>query len=184
MNNFILFELSILDAIQNIRSPGLDKFSVAITSLGNGAILWISLILFFMASKEYKKIGYILIIAFLLNLLIVNLGLKNIFGRMRPYEYIKGFDLLVPPVGNASFPSGHSSYAASFATVIIFLAKSKAIKIYTTILAILISFSRLYLYVHFPSDVLAGIIIGVLISVFAMKFYFSGYLKKFDLQVG
>lgn len=184
MNGFTKFELSILEAIQNMRSPGLDKFMVDITSLGNGAILWICLILVFLSTKEYKKMAKIIIVAFIANLVIINLGLKNIVGRTRPYEYIRGFDLLIPKVGNASFPSGHSSYAATFATIVLFMGRSKFLKIFITILAILISFSRLYLHVHFPSDVISGIIFGIIIAIFSMKFYFAGYFDKikFNLQ--
>lgn len=124
----------------------------------------------------------IMIIAFIGNLIIINLGLKNIVDRTRPYEYVKRLELLVPKVGNASFPSGHSSYAATFATIILFMGKSKSLRVFTLVLAILISFSRLYLHVHFPSDVLAGIILGIVIGILSMKFYFSGYYKKLRLQ--
>lgn len=182
MNSFISFELSILDAIQKIRSPFLDEFMVAISSLGNGAILWICLIIVFLSTKEYKKMAQIMIIAFIGNLIIINLGLKNIVDRTRPYEYVKELELLIPKVGNASFPSGHSSYAATFATIILLMGKSKSLGIFTLVLAILISFSRLYLHVHFPSDVLAGIILGIVIGILSMKFYFSGYYKKLRLQ--
>lgn len=182
MNSFTSYELSILDFIQNMRSPILDKFMVAISSLGNAAILWICLIIVFLSTEEYKKMAQIMIIAFIGNLIIINLGLKNIINRTRPYEYVKGLELLIPKVGNASFPSGHSSYAASFATIILYMGKSKLLKRFTLILAILISFSRLYLHVHFPSDVLAGIILGVAIGILSMKFYSSKYYNKLRLQ--
>ena len=183
MSAFTKFELSILDIIQNMRSPGLDGIMVTITSLGNGAILWICLILIFISTKEYKKMAQIMIIAFIANLIIINLGLKNIVGRIRPYEYISGFELLIPKVGNASFPSGHSSYAATFATIVLFLGKSKSLKILITILAILISFSRLYLHVHFPSDVIAGLVLGIIIGIFSMKYYFAGYFDRLILYL-
>ncbi len=182
MNSFTSFELSILDAIQSIRNPFLDEFMVAISSLGNAAIIWICLIIVFLSTKEYKKMAQIMIIAFIGNLIIINLGLKNVVNRTRPYEYVKGLELLIPKVGNASFPSGHSSYAATFVTIILFMGKSKLLKRFTLILAILISFSRLYLHVHFPSDVIAGIILGIIIGIFSMKFYFSDYYKKHHLQ--
>lgn len=183
MSNLTRFELAILDIIQNMHSPGLDKFMVTITSLGNGAILWICLITVFLTTKEYKQMAQVIILAFIANIIIVNLGLKNIVGRIRPYEHIKGFELLIPKVGNASFPSGHSSYAATFATIVLFMSKSKPLKLLVTILALLISFSRLYLYVHFPTDVIAGIVLGILIATFSMKFYFEGYLDSLKLNL-
>lgn len=186
MGAWTSFELSILDAIQNLSSPGMDKFMVTISSLGNASIIWIYLIVVFLSTREYKMMAKIMIVAFLANLLIVNLGLKNIFGRTRPYEFLPGFDLLIPSLSDGSFPSGHSSYAASFATIILVIGKSKLIKIFTSLLAILMAFSRLYLYVHFPTDVIAGLIIGFLIATYTMKIYYSDEFNelrsRFNLQ--
>lgn len=178
MGLFTRFELAILDLIQAGSNPLLDKIMVDISTLGNLGIIWICLIIVFLTSKEYKTIGQILVLSFALNLIIVNLGLKNIVGRTRPYNLKPGIDLLIPALSDGSFPSGHSSYAASFATVVLVMAKSKALKVFTSTLAILIAISRLYLYVHFPSDVIGGIVVGFLISTLAMKFYFSDEFKE------
>lgn len=180
------YEIGILNAIQNIRSDSLDNFFLTITSLGNMSILWFSMILIFMTTKRYKKIGEIILISFFLNLVIVNLILKISVGRVRPYEAVGFTDLLINHLSDNSFPSGHTSYAASFATVIILLAKSKPLKYYVGILAILIAFSRLYLYVHYPTDVIAGAIIGMAIGVGSIKIYqspsYGNFKEKFNLQ--
>lgn len=171
-------ELVILNAIQNLRSESLDNFFLTITSLGNMAILWFSMILIFMTTKRYKRIGEVILISFLLNLIVVNIILKISVARVRPYEAAHFSNLLLNHLSDNSFPSGHTSYAASFATIIILLAKSKPLKFYVTIIAILIAFSRLYLYVHYPTDVLAGAIIGVILAIAAIKIYQSKIYKQ------
>lgn len=186
MGPWTSFELSILEAIQNIRNPILDKIIVDISTLGNASLIWIIMTIIFLSTRQYKRMGHIMIIAFVANIIIVNLVLKNIFGRIRPYEYVNGLDLLIPLLSDGSFPSGHSSYAATFATIILFMSKDKILKILIGILTILIAFSRLYLFVHFPTDVIAGLIIGITIAIFSMKFYFDGtfdkLLSKLNLQ--
>lgn len=180
------YELGILNAIQKIRTDSLDSFMVTITSLGNMSILWFSLILVFLTTRRYKEIGKIILISFILNLILVNIILKISVGRPRPYEVVNFTNLLINHLSDNSFPSGHTSYAASFATIIILLAKSQALKSYIGTIAILIAFSRLYLYVHYPTDVLAGAIIGVLLAIAAIKIYQSktyGYIKeKYNLH--
>lgn len=173
MGGFTGFELKILDAIQNLRNPSLDKIMVNATSLGNASIIWIIMMIIFLSTKEYRTLGKLMVVAFIGNVIIVNLGLKNIFGRTRPFDVANKTDLLIAKPKDGSFPSGHTSYAFTFLTLILFLSKSKAIKIMTSILSITIAISRLYLYVHFPSDVIAGAIVGILIATYTMKIYFS-----------
>ena len=171
MNYLNQYEINILNAIQNMRTDTLDDIMVTITALGNGAIFWISLIFVFFSIKSYRKIAEVISISFILNLLIVNILLKVSVGRVRPYEAFEFTDLLIRHLSDNSFPSGHTSYAFSFVTVLFMLSKSKFINWYMAIIAILIAFSRLYLYVHFPTDVLAGAIIGILLGILALKIY-------------
>lgn len=178
MGQWTSFELRILDSIQNISMPVLDRTMVDITSLGNFSILWIAFIVIFLSTKEYKKVGKVMLIGFILNLIVVNILLKNIFDRPRPFQVVGNFDLLIPPLNDGSFPSGHSSYAFTFFAIILFMIKSKSLKIFTGVLAFLITFSRLYLYVHFPTDVLAGSLIGFLLGVLAIKIYDSKNVRK------
>lgn len=178
MSLWTSFELGILDNIQKISTPFLDRSMVNITSLGNFSILWLAFIIIFLSTKEYKRVGKVMIIAFILNTIIVNLLLKNIFDRSRPFELVDNFDLLIPPLKDGSFPSGHSSYAFTFFSIILYMTKSKSLKIFTGILAFLIAFSRLYLYVHFPTDVLAGSLIGFLLGIFAIKIYDNKNVRK------
>ncbi len=177
-NMVILNETFILDAIQKIRNPFLDRFMVSISSLGNLSLVWISLIIVFLTTNKYRNQGKIIIISFILNIIVVNLIMKTAFARVRPYEANNFTDLLVIRLSDNSFPSGHSSFAFSFLTVILLLTKSKLLKIYTSILAIGIALSRLYLYVHYPTDVLVGSIVGILLALLAIKIYQSDKYKN------
>ena len=178
MGPWTSFEIGILDAIQKLSTPGLDKFMVTITSLGNMSIIWIAFIIIFLSTKEYKTMGKVMVLGFILNLIIVNLLLKNIFARVRPFNIVNHADLLIPTLKDGSFPSGHTSYAFTIFTIVLFMAKKKSLKVLTGILAVLIAFSRLYLYVHFPTDVIGGVIIGFILAILAMKIYFSKNIRE------
>lgn len=172
------FELDILNAIQNMRSTPLDKFMVTISAAGNLSLIWIAFIFIFLAAKELKDQGKIMVLAFILNILLVNILVKNLVARPRPYDVANFTDLLVHKLSDNSFPSGHTSYALTFATIVTLLNKNKALKIFTDVLAVLMAFSRLYLYVHFPTDVLAGAIFGILIGILSIKIYNSKKYKE------
>lgn len=178
MGPWTSFEIGILDAIQKLSTPGIDKFMVTITSLGNMSIIWIAFIIIFLSTREYKTMGKVMVLGFILNLIIVNLLLKNIFARVRPFDFVNYADLLIPALKDGSFPSGHTSYAFTIFTIALFMAKKKSLKVLTGILAVLIAFSRLYLYVHFPTDVIGGSIIGFILGILAMKIYFSKNIRK------
>lgn len=105
-------------------------------------------------------------LALLGSLIINNLILKNLIARIRPYEIINGLVPLIEKPTDYSFPSGHTG--SSFAAACILYRKlPKRFGIPALLLAMLIGFSRLYLGVHYPSDVLFGIISGVGISYVA-----------------
>ncbi len=171
-------EIDILNAIQNIRNTPLDKFMVTISSAGNLSLIWIAFIFIFLSTKELKKQGKIMVLAFILNVLLVNILVKNLVARPRPYEVASFTDLLVHKLSDNSFPSGHTSYAFSFATIVTMLNKNKPLVVFTDVLAVLIALSRLYLYVHFPTDVLAGAVFGIIIGLLAIKIYESPKYRK------
>lgn len=167
-------DIAILNFIQdNLKSENLDKIMTSITALGNMGIFWILLILVFLSTKEYRKMGKIMVVALLINTLIVNIMLKPLFDRIRPFEIVDGIKLLVLKPTDPSFPSGHAAVSFCMLTVILIFSKSKTISIMSTILTFLIAFSRLYLYVHYPSDVIIGSIIGIFCASLAIKIFFS-----------
>ena len=157
-------DFAILDFIQaNMRSPLLDTIMPYITHLGGVGILWIILSLVLICIRKYRRDGATTAVAIILCFIFCNFLLKNIVARPRPFDINTAAELLIKPPTDYSFPSGHT--AAAFATALtLLLCKNKLLGIPMLILAILIAFSRLYLYVHFPSDVLGGLILGIILA--------------------
>lgn len=157
MDMITQWDLSVLDAIAAHRIPALNGFFSAITALGNAGIVWIVLAAALLCFKKTRPAGICVALALILNLAVSNGILKPLVARVRPYA-LREVTLLVPPPDDASFPSGHASSA--FAAVAALWRNKSRLTVPALILAALISFSRLYLYLHFPTDVLAGAIIG------------------------
>ena len=155
------FDMAILDLIQsNIRTGFMDAIMAFITQLGDAGLIWIILSIGLIIPKKTRKIGFVMIIALILNGIICNIILKPMLARIRPFDVNTAIKLLINKPRDFSFPSGHTS--ASFTAVsVLFFRKSKLF-VPSLVLAFLISFSRLYLYVHYPSDVLAGLVLGIL----------------------
>lgn len=158
-------ELSILDWIQTLHTPFLDKIMAFITRLGDAGIIWIVLSIVLLLIPKTRKSGAVMVAALVVDVVLCNIVLKNLVARTRPYDVNTGVHLLVAKLHDYSFPSGHT--AASFASVTaLYLAGEKKLWKFALVLACLIAISRLYLYVHYPTDVLGGILFGVI----------SGYL--------
>lgn len=157
-------ELRFLDFLQTIHTPLLDKILAFITSLGNAGIIWIVLAVVLLILPKTRKTGIIVAAALLVDLILCNLILKNLVARVRPYDVNTAIAILIKKPLDFSFPSGHT--AASFAAMTaLFLAKMKKAWIAALILAVLIAFSRLYFYVHYPTDVLGGAVVGILSGI-------------------
>ena len=162
------FEIKILDFIrERFACPFLDAVMPLITSLANGGIIWIIAAVLLLIFKKSRKTGFSVALALITGLIIGTLILKNLVGRARPYEFNEGVEILVARLSDYSFPSGHT--LASFEAATVLLIRDKRLGIPALVLAVAIAFSRLYLYVHYPTDVLAGIVLGVLIGIFACK---------------
>lgn len=146
---------------ENIRNGILTPIFTAITTLGNGGILWVLLSLLLLIPKRTRKAGVMSLLALLLSLLINNITLKNLVARIRPYETVEGLVPLIPRPWDYSFPSGHtgSSFASAW---VLYRRFPKRFGIPALILAALIGLSRLYLGVHFPTDVLFGVFSGII----------------------
>lgn len=164
------FDLPILTYIaQHFRCDFLDAILPVLSSFANGGIFWIALGALLFLLPKYRKTGFEILFALLCGLLLCNLFLKPICGRIRPYDYQAQYhnitiQLLISPLKDASFPSGHT--VASFESAVVIIRNHKKAGIFALIFATIIAFSRLYLYVHYPSDVLTGILLGCAIGFF------------------
>lgn len=161
---FVQLDGNILIWLQNeIRNPILNDAFSLITALGNKGFIWILLSTILLIPRKTRKIGFICLISLLLSLIVNNGILKNLIHRIRPYERINDLTVFIPLPTDYSFPSGHtgSSFACAW---VMFLKLPKKYGVPALILASLISFSRLYLGVHYPTDVIAGAIIGILLA--------------------
>lgn len=158
-------EAEILLWIQdNIRQEWLTPIMKFFTYLGNAGAVWVVLALIFLLWHPYRRVGVTAIVAMLFSFLFNNLLLKNVVSRTRPYEVVEGLTLLVAPATDFSFPSGHS--ATSFAAAVVFTKLFGWRKgVWFLALALCISLSRLYVGIHYPTDVLFGIVSGALMGV-------------------
>lgn len=155
-----LKELGILDFIQeHIRCDFLDWFFPTITKLGDSGIFWILLAVIFLFFKKTRKTGLMMGVALLCGLIVGNLTLKPLIHRIRPYDLNPDAVLLIDRLSDFSFPSGHTLSSFEGATVL--MIRDKRFGIPAMVLAVCIALSRLYLYVHYPTDVLAGAILGI-----------------------
>ncbi len=159
------FDLPILDFLQaHAHTEFLDSVMPLITMLGQAGVLWIACAILLLFFKKYRRAGIGMGIALLIGVLLCNLTLKPLLARPRPFDYQldvhnRLIHLLVPPPTDYSFPSGHT--LASFEAATVLLRRDRKLGGPALFVAILIAFSRLYLYVHYPTDVLAGVILGV-----------------------
>lgn len=152
-------ELKILDAIQNLHNPVLDPIMCWITKLGNVGAVWILLGSVLLLIPKTRKSGCIVLAALVLDVILCNGVLKHLVARVRPCEVNRDVALLIARPTDYSFPSGHT--AASFAAVTaLYAAWENKLWKWALVLAVLIAFSRLYLYVHYPTDILGGILVG------------------------
>lgn len=190
-------EISILNYIQNYRSPIADTLMVLTTRLGDMGLIWLVISLVLLAIPKTRKLGIYLVLALIINSIIANLILKPLIARVRPFDVNKLIKLLISRPRDYSFPSGHTS--AGFTIVFaLFFSKTKRLEgsndkflmgdarlskiidilfVICLVFASLIAFSRLYLYVHYPTDVLGGIGVGLLSSYFAYKLAKIYYLR-------
>ena len=165
----VSFDLPILDWIAaNLWCPVLDAVMPVITVLGDAGIFWIAVAVLFIFIKKYRKIGIGMMIALMMGLVICNICLKPMIARIRPYDFKEEYlgvivNLLIEKQHDFAFPSGHT--IASFEAAVVILLGNKKLGIPAIILACLIAFSRLYLYVHYPTDVIVSIVLGSILAL-------------------
>lgn len=165
-------ELQILHWFGSIHNPVLNLIMYFFTCLGNAGIFWIllALALLTVLPKKYRKVGLTMAIALILSLIMCNGVMKNFYHRVRPFvtdPTLQETELygIFATIHDWSFPSGHTS--ASFAAAVAMFMWYKKEGTGALIIAALVSISRLYLTVHYPTDVLASLILGSLYGVIA-----------------
>lgn len=177
LNNLaVSFDLPILEWIQaTLQSGFMDTIMPIITMFGDAGIFWMAWATLLLFLPKYRRTGLGMWFALAMGLLICNITLKPLVGRIRPYDFqineldktwndiLLGGKLLVEMPHDYSFPSGHT--IASFEACTVLLLNSKLMGIPAVILAVLIAFSRLYLYVHYPTDVIFSLFVGILFGI-------------------
>lgn len=160
------WELSVLHWFGSHHNPVLDALMKFFTMLGDAGIFWIALSVILIFFKKTRKAAIAMAISLVLSVIFTNAIIKNIVDRIRPF--VKDptlLPLIVKTPSDSSFPSGHTS--ASFAAATAFFGINKKWGIPCLVLAVIIAISRLYLTVHFPTDVIAGFVVGVIYGVVA-----------------
>lgn len=150
------------DFLESISCGILDNFFKIITFTGNGGVIWIGLILGLFVHKRNRKIGVAVMLSFLSVVILNNLVLKEIFDRTRPFVADPNIKLLIDIPSGSSFPSGHSS--SSFACAVALFMFDKKWGMFAFGYATLMAISRVYLHVHYATDVIGGMIVGVLVG--------------------
>ncbi len=193
-DSFLNFDLSVFQWIQSIQNEFLNALMVGITTLGNGGAAFIAIGLALLFTKKYRKGGLAVIVALLVMLLCNDLFLKEFFARPRPFDLFETnpekyafwsesyiYPGLVGKPTSFSFPSGHT--ASAFAAAVALLWHNRKFGIPTIIFAGLMGFSRIYVEVHYCTDVIAGVISGTIcafVAVLIVKYLFPVVDKGLD----
>lgn len=161
MEGLLAMDGDVLLALQEfVRTEAWNPFWTVVTSLGNGGIIWFAASFALLASKRTREIGIVALLSMAICFLFANIVLKNLVARIRPYEVVDGLTTLIPHPTDYSFPSGHTT--ASFACALVFARfLPRRYGVPALALATMIAFSRMYVGVHYLTDVLAGVAVAL-----------------------
>lgn len=159
-------ELQILHAIQMIHQEWLTEILRFFTTIGESGLVWIAIAIVLTCIPKTRQCGLTMMIAMAITYLAGNLFLKNVIARPRPCAVDTTVTLKIPFPSEYSFPSGHSSNGFSGAVTIFCYYRKTGIL--SLLMAAIIAFSRLYFFVHYPTDILGGIVLGTLDALLAV----------------
>ena len=160
-----VLDFNILFWIQNlIRNDVFDVIIPFYTSLGEDGIIWIAFGLILLIPKKYRKTGIMVLAALLVMLVVNNIVLKNLIARPRPCWTYPEMVQLVHNPSSYSFPSGHTTSA--FAVAFTVFSQHKKLGKVIIVMAAIMAFTRLYVFVHFPTDIYGGILVAAAITTF------------------
>jgi len=149
---------------ENLRVSGLTPFMKAITVLGNAGVFWIALTFLMFFFKRTRRAAFASTVALILVYISCNLITKNLVARTRPYEVVEGLVRLTAAPRDYSFPSGHTAIGFGSA-VALFFYLDRRLGVTLLGLATLIAWTRLYLGVHYPTDILGGLAFGIVMGI-------------------
>ena len=163
------FNDNILFFIQaHIQNPFLTPIMSFFTTVGKDGAIWLVIGIILLITKKYRKVGFLIYFGSIINYIITEV-IKNTVKEPRPFDTLHSLHLLISTPPGYSFPSGHTSAAFVAAFIIaIYIRKMAAPSI---IGAILIACSRLYFTVHYPTDVLMGVVVGFISCLIAIFLY-------------
>lgn len=152
----------VVEKIARIHTPWLNRIMVIATKLGNGALIWwLTLCIPFTLIKELRATGVNLTLALGVTFVTGEITIKKIIGRARPSSKLEDDELIIKRPKDYSFPSGHT--ASSFTAFMVTLLRCPAFIFLPVLMgATVIGFSRMYLRVHYLSDVVCGALLGIL----------------------
>lgn len=177
LNSIDLRMLSFLN--RKLKYRFLDRTMPVITALGNGGLVWIAISIYLITDGKYQIEGFRIIAALLVTTIVGEGIIKHTIKRTRPFVNMIESKLLISKPITYSFPSGHT--ASSFAAVGILITSDCKLLIAALLLACLIAFSRVYLNVHYPTDVFMGIILGLLCARIVLMFVDTKLIEHLGL---
>lgn len=151
----------------NCKNKTFDKIMPIITMMGNLGIVWFVISSLLLLKVEYRIIGIGVILALILTTIIGEGVIKHIVRRKRPFDQKEEKLLINKPI-TYSFPSGHT--ASSFAALAVFIQMNGKLGLILSPIATLIAFSRVYLKVHYPTDVIFGMVLGFTCGISVVSF--------------
>ena len=149
---------------KTLKNDFFDVVMPYVTLIGEAGVFWILCALIMICFRATRKAGFVCALSMLIDFILCNVLIKNIVDRVRPDQLLWNAALIFLP-SDASFPSGHT--AISFAAAAAIFTQNKKIGIFALIIAALVGFSRLYLCVHWLSDVIFGALLGSICAVTA-----------------
>ena len=144
---------------ENIRNPILSRIFVPLTIIGNSGVFLVVVGIIMCIIKKTRRIGMVFLASIVIGFIINDIVIKNIVRRIRPFEAISALEILVKAPKSFSFPSGHTASFFAAATSLFYNSRRNAFV--SLVIATAMGFSRMYVGVHYPSDVLAGMVVGV-----------------------
>ena len=172
------FEFAFLDWLYQFRNPVMNAISIFFDYAGAHGEIWIAFTLLLLLFRRTRKAGFAMAVALVLYMAAGHFFLKPLFARPRPCDVNTAITILVKRPHGHSFPSGHT--ASAFAAAFALWLQNRKLGVPALVLAAFIAFTRLYLYVHFPTDVLGGAVLGIALGTAASAFanYMANRKKK------